>query len=319
MDPAKPEEISTRPEFEPVINFGPKCGLSDMAAIVRLDNLCNRLGVDTTSTASVISFAMDLNEKGLMPDALKQDLDLSWGHAETMEALILGIVNGTTPLGRMLSNGVRQAAEQIGGGAPARAAHVKGLELTAYHPNAIMGTALGYAVSSRGGDYNNVYASLEYSWSKEQALEEFGTASAVDIHATQAKGLLIRKAVVTNVLVDTLGLCKVPVLSLLKSFNLEPEIDLVNALAETDLSAKQLTDTGLAIAAMEKRFNLRHSVTHFSDNLPDMFFASGNNPSGLSRQSLAAMITEFYRAMGWDENGIPPDPYSTNNPSLYFF
>ncbi|WP_169432988.1 aldehyde ferredoxin oxidoreductase family protein [Desulfotignum balticum] len=308
MDPAKPEEMSTRPEFEPVINFGPKCGLSDMAAIIRLDNLCNRLGVDTTSTASVIAFAMDLNEKGLMPDTLKQDLDLSWGHAQTMEILIHRIVDGTTPLGRMLSKGVRQAAKQIGGKAAAHAAHVRGLELTAYHPNAIMGTALGYAVSSRGGDYNNVYASLEYSWSKEQAIKEFGTALAVDIHATKAKGRLIRKAVVTNILVDTIGLCKVPVLSLLKSFNLEPEIVLVNTLADTHVSLKQLTDTGLAIAAMERRFNLRHTETPISDNLPDMFFSRNDNPSGLTRTSFTAMLAEFYQAMGWDENGVPPDP-----------
>ncbi len=307
MDPAKPEQLSTRPEFEPVINFGPKCGLSDMDAIVRLDNLCNRLGIDTTSTASVIAFAMDLNEKGLMPEALKQDLNLSWGNAETMEVLVHAIAAGTTELGRLLGRGVRYAARQIGENAAAHAAHVKGLELTAYHPNAIMGTALGYAVSSRGGDYNNVYASLEYSWSKEQAIEEFGTASAVDIHATEAKGRLIRKAVITNILVDTLGLCKVPVLSLLKSFNLGPEIALVNTLAETDLSFNHLTDTGRAIVAMERRFNLRHAETPISDDLPDMFFASKDNPSGLTRESLAAMVAEFYQAMGWDNNGIPPD------------
>ncbi|MCA1787269.1 MAG: aldehyde ferredoxin oxidoreductase C-terminal domain-containing protein, partial [Desulfobacteraceae bacterium] len=307
MDPANPDEVSTRPEFEPVINLGPKCGLSDMGAIIRLDNLCNRLGVDTTSTASVIAFAMDLNEKGLMPDALKQDLDLTWGNAESMEILIHRIVSGTTLLGKILSNGVRHAAEQIGGGAYARAAHVKGLELTAYHPNAIMGTALGYAISSRGGDYNNVYASLEYSWSKEQAIQEFGTASAVDIHATEAKGRLIRKAVVTNILVDTLGLCKVPVLSLLKSFHLEPEIALMNALAGTGFSRDGLMGAGEAIAALERRFNLRHADSPLTDDLPDMFFFRKDNPSGLTRESFTAMVAEFYQAMGWDKNGVPPD------------
>jgi aldehyde:ferredoxin oxidoreductase len=307
MNPESPDEISTRPEFEPVINFGPKCGLSDMAAIVRLDNLCGRLGLDTTSTASVIAFAMDLDEKGLMPETLKQDLDLSWGQAQTMETLIHQISAGTTELGRILGRGVRYAAQQIGGKATAHAAHVKGLELTAYHPNAIMGTALGYAVSSRGGDYNNVYASLEYSWSSEQAVREFGTDQAVNIHATQAKGYLIKKAVVTNILVDSLGLCKVPVLSLLKSFNLEPEICLINALVNADVSLKQLTDTGLAIAAMERRFNLRHAETPMSDTLPDMFFSRKDNPSGLTRESFTAMRSEFYQAMGWDENGVPPD------------
>jgi aldehyde:ferredoxin oxidoreductase len=307
MDPAKPEEVSTRPEFEPLINLGPKCGLADMDAIVRLDNLCGRLGVDTTSTASVIAFAMDLAENGLMPDALKQGLDLSWGNAETMETLTRAIAGGTTVLGRLLGRGVRYAAQQIGGAAVDHAAHVKGLELTAYHPNAIMGTALGYAVSSRGGDYNNVYASLEYSWTKEQALREFGTDQAVNIHATRAKGHLIKKAVVTNLLVDSLGLCKVPVLSLLKSFNLETEIALMNALAGTGFSRDGLMGTGETIAALERRFNLRHADSPLTDDLPDMFFSRKDNPSGLTRESMTAMVAEFYQAMGWDKNGIPPE------------
>jgi aldehyde:ferredoxin oxidoreductase len=307
MDPTNPDEVSTRPEFEPVINLGPKCGLADINAIVRLDNLCGRLGVDTTSTASVIAFVMDLAEKGLMPEALKQDLDLSWGNAETMETLTRAIAGGTSELGRLLGRGVRYAAQQIGGTAAAHAAHVKGLELTAYHPNAIMGTALGYAVSSRGGDYNNVYASLEYSWTKEQALREFGTDQAVNIHGTRAKGHLIKKAVVTNILVDSLGLCKVPVLSLLKSFNLEPEITLMNALAGTGFSKDFLMRAGEAIAALEKRFNLRHAGCPLTDDLPDMFFLRKDNPSGLTRKLMTAMVGEFYQAMGWDKNGIPPD------------
>jgi aldehyde:ferredoxin oxidoreductase len=312
MDPAKPDDLSTRPEFEPMINFGPKCGLADLSAIVRLDNLCNRLGLDTTSTASVIAFAMDLDEKGLMPEHLKKDLDLSWGNAETMETLIHRIAARTTELGRMLGRGVRHAAEQIGAEAAACAAHVKGLELTAYHPNAIMGTALGYAVSSRGGDYNNVYASLEYSWSREQAVQEFGTEQAVDIHATRAKGWLIKKAVVTNILVDCLGLCKVPVLSLLKSFNLEPEISLVNALAETDFTKDGLTKAGVKIAAMERLFNLRHSVLPLTDQLPDRFFSAKDTGDGLTQKAFTGMLAEFYQAMGWDTNGIPPEPKNSD-------
>jgi len=317
MNRAKPDEISTRPEFEPVINFGPKCGLSDMAAIVRLDNLCNRLGLDTTSTASVIAFAMDLEEKGLMPADLKTDLDLSWGNADTMETLIHRIATRTTELGRLLAGGVRHAADQIGAEAAACAAHVKGLELTAYHPNAIMGTALGYAVSSRGGDYNNVYASLEYSWSKEQAIAEFGTAEAVNIHSTTAKGWLIKKAVITNILVDCLGLCKVPVLSLLKSFNLEPEIALVNAVAEADFTRDGLTKAGEKIAAMERLFNLRHSVLPLADQLPDRFFFGKDSSEGLTRKAFTGMLAQFYQAMGWDKNGVPPEPENNDHKTNY--
>ncbi len=299
----------TRPEFEPMINLGPKCGLTDIDQIVRLDNLCSRLGLDSTSAASVIAFAMDLYEKKILPDHLKGDLDLSWGNAATMEKLIYQMVKGKG-LGKILSLGVRKAAELIGNGAEKYAFHVKGLELTAYHPAAIMGTALGYAVSSRGGDYNNVYASLEYSWSEAESEKEFGTKEAVNIKSIKAKGYLIKKAVVTNIIIDSLGLCKVPVLSLLKSFNLENEVMLINGLTGLNLTKEDLFDAGQKIAAFEKLFNLRHSKEGSADKLPDMFMTKQGN-QGLTRQNFETMLHQYYTAMGWDENGIPPEPAQT--------
>ncbi|RLB88665.1 MAG: aldehyde ferredoxin oxidoreductase, partial [Deltaproteobacteria bacterium] len=301
----EPGTLFTRPEFEPMINLGAKCGLADLKQIVRLDNLCSRLGVDSTSAASDIAFAMDLYERNILPDHLVGDLDLSWGNAATMEKLLYQMVEGKG-LGKILCLGVRKAAEIIGNGADRYAAHVKGLELTAYHPSAIMGTALGYAVSSRGGDYNNVYASLEYSWTKAEAKKEFGTKEAVNINSIQAKGYLIKKAVVANIIVDCLGLCKVPVLSLLRSFNLENEVMLINGLTGLNLTKEDLFDAGQKIATLEKRFNIRHSTQGCEDTLPDMFMSKQGNP-GLTRQNFERMLTEYYTAMGWDEKGIPPE------------
>lgn len=332
LDPNSPEVVSTRPEFEPMINLGAKCGLTDLNAIIRLDNLCTRLGLDSTSAASAIAFAMDLHEKGLLPDKFflepgqpesdsekpeYQKLDLSWGNAQTMEQLLYQMVENKG-LGKLLRLGVRQAAQELGQETRKYAVHVKGLELTAYHPKAIMGTALGYAVSSRGGDYNNVYASLEYSWTREQAQKEFGTPEAVDIKSVKAKGYLIKKAVIANILVDCLGLCKVPVLSLLRSFNLENEVRLINDLTGLGISAKDLFKAGEKIAAIEKRFNLCHGKEDMTDQLPDIFFTdppkdgSHDPDPGLTRENFKAMLDEFYYAMGWDENGIPPEPERLN-------
>jgi len=300
------DKLFTRPEFEPIINLGPKCGLNDLNQIIKLDNLCGGLGIDTTSTASVIAFAMDLFEKKLLPDELAGDLDLSWGNAATMEKLIYQMVEGKG-LGKILSLGVKKAAELIGKGSSKYAAHIKGLELTAYHPAAIMGTALGYAVSSRGGDYNNVYASLEYSWAEAKAESEFGTKEAVNIKSIMAKGRLIKKAVITNIIVDCLGLCKVPVLSLLRSFNLENEVRLINGLTGLNFSNIDLFEAGKKIAALEKLFNIRYAKEDIEDNLPEIFF-SKDSEQGLTRQNFETMLHEYYNAMGWDEKGIPPEP-----------
>ena len=157
-----------------------------------------------------------------MPAAKSGGLDLSWGNPRSMEALIrqMAAMEG---LGGLLALGVRRAAREFGPRAAAFAAHVKGLELTAYHPAALLGSALGYAISSRGGDYNNVYASLEHRWSPRMAERAFGTAKALDPRSYEGKSQLVYRAVLVNIVVDSLGLCKVPALSLIGTFDLVGE------------------------------------------------------------------------------------------------
>jgi aldehyde:ferredoxin oxidoreductase len=301
-DGALKGRTATRPEFEPMINLGSKCGLGDLQAVVRLDNLCTRLGLDSTSAATAIAFAMDLFERGILDETDTQGLRLQWGDAAVMETLIRQMAAGEG-LGRILAQGVRRAAERIGKDAHRYAAHVKGLELTAYHPAAILGSALGYAVSSRGGDYNNVYSSLEHRWPARKGAEAFGSADAVDTRKPSGKGRLMRRAVLVNIVVDSLGLCKVPTLSLLGTFDLENEAVLASATTGLSWYADDLFRIGERVAAMERLFNLKHSPDLDDDRLPEMFFRDGD--SVLTPQVLQQMIGEFYSAMGWDGNGRP--------------
>ena len=48
-----------------MLNIGAKCDLDDLEAIVYLDNLCSKLGIDSTSAAGTIAFAMDLYGRGI--------------------------------------------------------------------------------------------------------------------------------------------------------------------------------------------------------------------------------------------------------------
>ena len=293
---------ATRPEFEPMINLGSKCGLGDLQAVVRLDNLCTRLGLDSTSAATAIAFSMDLFERGILDTADTGGMTLNWGDAGIMETLIRQMADGEG-LGRILAQGVKRAAETIGKGAHRYAAHVKGLELTAYHPAGILGSALGYAISSRGGDYNNVYSSLEHRWTVQKGTEAFGSAESVDIKQPSGKGRLLRRAVLVNIIVDSLGLCKVPTLSLLGAFDLENEAALASAITGMSLYADDLFYIGDRIAAMERLFNLKHAPDLDEDRLPDMFFLDGDTV--LTKTVMTRMILEFYSAMGWDQKGCP--------------
>jgi len=300
----KSDQTATRPEFEPMLNLGAKCGLADIEAIVRLDNLCARLGLDSTSASTAIAFAMDLFDRGILTLADTQGLDLKWGHAEAMQTLIHQMAQAEG-MGGLLGQGVKKAAEIIGKNSDRYAAHVKGLELAAYHPGSILGTALGYAISSRGGDYNNVYSSLEHRWTEEQAVREIGSRTAVDIRAHAGKGKLIKRAVLVNIVLDSLGLCKVPVLSMINTFDLKSEAELAGTLMGVPITAEMLFAVGQRIANLERSFNLRQKPDLEADTLPEMVF---NQPgSNLSQKTLKEMIKEFYEAMGWDQDGIP-DP-----------
>jgi aldehyde:ferredoxin oxidoreductase len=298
---------AVRPEFESMLSLGSKCGLKDLKSLVLLDNLCSKMGLDTISTGNVIAFVMDLYERGILTREDTGGLDLTWGNAEVMEKLIRQMVS-RKGLGAILSRGVRRAAESIGRGAERYAAHIKGLEMAGYHPSNIMGTALGYTVSSRGADFADVYATLEYKWLPEEASKAFGTSQAVNLDSIRGKAHLVRRAMIVGGVLDSLGLCKVPALCLICSFDLVGEADLTATITGWRMNVSGLFTVGEKIANLERLFNLRHGASDADDRLPDMFFDpeynSGQKPSK-PQEWMEPMIKEFYGVMGWDEWGVP--------------
>jgi len=300
---------AARPEFEPMIALGSKCGLSDLETVVFLDNLCSKLGLDSISAGSAIAFAMDLYERAILTSEDTGGVALTWGNGEAMETLIRQIAY-CEGIGAILSQGIRRAAEIIGRGSEQYAPHVKGLELTGYHPYEIMGTALAYAISNRGGDFNDIYASLEYRWSPEKAAKELGSSIATDIRAIHGKGPLVRRAMLVNIVLDCLGLCKVPALCLIGAFDLEGEAALISDLAGWKMDSELLFRIGERIANLERLFNYNHGGGKSDDRLPGMFFHREYTPGHKPSQPqlwIEPMKQAFYEAMGWDEHGWPKE------------
>ena len=300
---------ATRPEFEPMLSLGSRCGLTDLETLVHLDNLCSRLGMDSISAGGVLAFAMDLFERGILARVDTGGLELSWGNGEAMEALIKQMAAGEG-LGAILAGGVRRAAMIIGRGAENYAPHVKGLEVAGYHPTNIMGTALGYTVSNRGADFSDVYAALEYKWMPDEKIEAFGLPQTIDLTSIQGKAALVRQCMIVGMVMDCLGLCKVPSLCLICNYDLVAEAELVSELAGQSVSVEDLYYAGERILNLERLLNRRFGATGADDRLPDMFFDkaynTGKKPSK-PREWMEPMIQEFYAVMGWDANGRPTE------------
>jgi aldehyde:ferredoxin oxidoreductase len=298
---------AVRPEFESMLALGSKCGLSDLDTLVFLDNLCSRLGIDNISAGNAIAFAMDLFERGIISLKDTGDVDLAWGNGDAMETLIRQMAAGKG-FGRILAKGVRRASQLIGNGAEHYAPHVKGLEMAGYHPDNIMGTALGYAVASRGADFNDVFATLEYKWLPQEQTDELGAPKASDLKSIHGKAELVRRSTIIVTALDALGLCKVPALCLICAYDLVAEAELAAAITGWPLDASALFISGERIVNMERLFNLRYGASSADDRLPDMFFEkdynAGEEPSK-PQTWMEPMIKEFYDVMGWDLQGQP--------------
>jgi aldehyde:ferredoxin oxidoreductase len=263
--------------------------------------------VDSISTGSVIAFAMDLFDRKILTFEDTGGLNLDWGNGKSMEALIRQIAAGEG-LGAILAKGVRQAARIIGRQAEQYAPHVKGLEMAGYHPDNIMGTALGYAVATRGADFNDVYATMEYQWIPEEESEELGAPQAADLKSIHGKAELVRRAMIVGNVLDCLGLCKVPALCLLCSYDMVAEAELTAALTDTPVAVADLFAAGERAVNLERLLNLRYGASEADDRLPDMFFKkdynAGQQPSK-PHEWMEPMKQEFYFIMGWDEQGRP--------------
>ena len=145
---------------------------------------------------------------------------------------------------------------------------------------------------------------MEHRWTPAQAARAFGTAKALDPQRYEGKGRMVQRAVLVNIILDSLGICKVPALSMIGAFDLEGEARLASAQTGWDMTAGELFDIGRRTADIERLINLDLGSGPADDDLPEMFF-TGDGP--LDRSKFKGMVAEFYAAMGWDDTGRPAD------------
>jgi aldehyde:ferredoxin oxidoreductase len=122
-----------RPEYETLGSLGAMCLNSNAAAIAMANHLCNGYGLDTISTGTIIAFAMECYEHGLITKADTGGIDLTWGNHQAMLAMIekMGRREG---FGDVLTDGVQAAAQRIGKEAEEYAVHIGGQELGMHDP-----------------------------------------------------------------------------------------------------------------------------------------------------------------------------------------
>jgi aldehyde:ferredoxin oxidoreductase len=124
---------SKRVEYETIGAFGANCLNTNAESIAMANYICNAYGMDTISAGSIIAFAMELYENGIITRKDTGGIDLKWGDPDALVAMTEKVARREA-IGDILAEGVQIAAEKIGKGARKYAVHAGGQEPGMHDP-----------------------------------------------------------------------------------------------------------------------------------------------------------------------------------------
>ncbi len=93
------------PEYETIYAFGGLCEVDRIEEIIYLNDICDRLGMDTISAGNLVAFTIEASGQGRI------DLKMDYGAVDAMASLLEDIAHcrGT---GEILARGIKSAAKE---------------------------------------------------------------------------------------------------------------------------------------------------------------------------------------------------------------
>ncbi len=300
------------PEYETIGAFGSACGIGDLGAIAKANEICNAYGMDTISAGLTVAFAMECFEHGLLTKADTGGLDLRFGNGEAMVAVVQMIAD-RRGLGDLLAEGSKRAAARIGRGAEQFAMQIKGQELPLHEPRGKPGVGLEFAVSPTGADHLEGPHDVAFERPDQPtfaALAGIGPLEpipALEISARKGRRLLYLQNLWS--LYNSIGLC------LMMSapnppFKMPWIVDYLNAVTGWDVTVEELMRVGERATTMARIFNVREGFGPADDTLPERLFspleAGALKGRAVDKQGFLESLHAYYDEAGWDSaTGVP--------------
>ena len=321
QDPADKYGRGDGPEYVTLGKFGPNVGITQIESVIRLNNICNDLGLDTASTGSTIAWALELYQRGIITKEHTGGIELNWGDAETIEKLLF-MLTRREGFGNVLADSTR-AVEK--GHYPPEALKyrmaVKGLMQSDPHDARILKAfALGLAVATRGMDHlrNRVTLEINARINDDPAFKErlYGSPVSAAPNSYETKERAVRACENTYAVGDSVGMCRFTT----KLFNspslpgLEEFAAQIKNVTGLDYSEPELDRVGLNVMGVERMINSRLGVTRKDDTLPERWFdepvtVGSYKGEKIDRDEFDAMLSRFYEVSNLTSEGVPTEAF----------
>ena len=307
-------KVNQIPEYETIGLLGTNINVFETDQITEWNHLCGRMGMDTISVGSTLAWAMEANEKRLFRT------DLKFGSVEGVTQMIEDIAHRCGK-GDELAEGTRRLSQKYGG--ESFAMHVKGMELPAYDPRGSWGQGLSYAVANRGGCHLSAVT---------MALEVF--MGFLNPFSTKSKARFVEHFENLLTAVNSLHTCLfaafayvleppivkyTPKPSLKMTMRFMPKtavmlifvpslVKLYRSVTGIKISQGDLLQAGQRIHLLERYMNTLEGISRRDDTLPERLLKEGRKSDKKERVvPLEPMLNDYYKARGYDENGIPSE------------
>jgi aldehyde:ferredoxin oxidoreductase len=312
------------PEYTSQGAFGGETDTPRALTVLVGNHLVDQYGMDNLETGSMIAWAMELYELGILTKKDTDGLELTFGNDDAVIEMIDRICFRKGWLGDTLAKGGIQASEIIGKNSFDYLIQVKGMNNLHSDERATPGLALNIALASRGSDHLRSRPAIDLYHLPEPVLRKiYSTPIPYDGPLSSEHTEYIGKPWQVfwqencYMAVDCLGICKYHTVFLgatLPNFEHWPKVLYLNTGLE--MTPEEIWEVARRCNMMERLFNLREGLTRNDlkkgDMLNHRYFDEPTRRGApdvvgrvIEKDKFIKMIDEFYEYKGLDKEGLP--------------
>jgi len=293
-----------KPEYETLGVFGTLCLNDSVESIVKVNDICNRAGIDTIGTGATVAFAIECYEHGLLKKSDTDGLELTWGNPEAIVKLT-ELIARDEGIGRLFSNGMKAAALKLGEAhCEEFAMHIHGEELPMHDPRLNPSLATNYQIEATPARHTQMSAWFDEALFCPPGLDKY-YPKVTDKYTYTGKAQANKFLACYGHVMNAAGMCMFGAVCC----HAEALPDFLAGVMGVDFSMDRVVETGWRIGTIRMAFTIREGNAPAKDHIPGRMVGQSVLRGGPHKGVFVDYRTqarEYLEIMGWDtETGAP--------------
>ncbi|RKX86528.1 MAG: aldehyde ferredoxin oxidoreductase [Spirochaetes bacterium] len=283
-------------EYETTGMFGPNLLNDNIEALIKINDICNRYGMDTIGCGGLCAYAVEAYDRGIIDKSQTGGLELTWGNTDAIVSLV-ELIGKAEGIGGILAGGFDHAVESFGKETKSFAIAVRNEAFPAHDPRWSSGLALTYysdATPSRHTQGSVTfpiagYEQPEFTNDVSTGRAKYHSGNVNLTHALNAAGLCLFGYIILDY----------------KTFP-----DFLKAADGKNWTAEKIMKIGLRIHVLRHIFNIKAGINFNEYYFPERVLGKPPLKRGPNKDvkiDLDTMVKEYMEEIGFDPETAEPE------------